>query len=406
MKNNNQISSCLITNTPVVPILDLGMHPYADTFVGPDQQHLSEPVLPLRCNLSKDSGLIQLDCVSNDWDRYNLYSYSYTSSNSSYSRGHWDEMAEALKHRIDLRDKLVVEIGCNDGYLLKQFKASSRVLGVDASSDMCGVLQNQNLPFYRDIFSTSTSAQIKWINGSAGLVIANNVLNHANNPVDFVEGVRDLLAPEGWFVFEVPSWSWMMAQNRWDMIYHEHVSYFTMTSLIKLLERADLRIHHVDLVDYHGESFRVWARHADRVVVVPESVQDIAQQEQTQGLFCEDFYAGIAENMKQQRHKNLSQLLQYKIQEPQRPIIGIGAAAKANTWLNYHGINHLLMDYVTDSSPQKQNKYTPLSRIPIVDDEIFAQYESPRALVLSWNISNKLRDAILSINARTEFINL
>ena len=94
--------------------------------------------------------------------------------------------------------------------------------------------------------------------------------------------------------------------------------------------------------------------------------------------------------MKQQRHKNLSQLLQYKIQEPQRPIIGIGAAAKANTWINYHGINHLLMDYVTDSSPQKQNKYTPLSRIPIVGDEIFAQYESPRALVLSWNISNIL----------------
>lgn len=404
---NSINDKCLISGGSVMPILNLGMHPYADTFIGSDQQHLSEPVLPLVCNLSPSSGLIQLGYVSNDWDRYNLYSYSYTSSNGAYSRNHWDQLADELKKQLDLVDQLVVEVGSNDGYLLHQFADHNRVVGVDASADMCVLCRERGVRnVYHAVLDKKISDSIKYSNSAAKLIIANNVLNHANDPVDFVQSVANLLDPDGWFVFEVPSWPWMMQQRRWDMIYHEHVSYFTITSLTQLLQQAGLSIAKVDIVDYHGKSFRVWARHQAQVGQTPEQVIQLTQTEQASGLFQQEFYHKLALEMQQQRHKTLDQLLQIKIQHPDRPIIGVGAAAKANTWLNYHGINQLIMDYVTDASPQKQGKYTPLSRIPIVGDDIFACYDQPLALVLSWNISSRLQEAILSINNRTEFIKL
>ena len=405
MSNNRRINSCLITGEPVTTILDLGMHPYADTFVGADQQHLSEPVLPLRVNLCDASGMIQLDCVSDDWDRYNLYSYSYTSSNGAYSRRHWQELAQDVREKTQLTGGRIVEIGSNDGYLLSQFQPDFEVLGVDASDAMCALSRQRGVPVEHGIFGQDLAATLA-IQGTADVILANNVVNHANDPLDFVRGVKQLLSAGGWFVFEVPSWSWMMSQSRWDMIYHEHVSYFTVTSLFNLLARADLVIQQVEYVDFHGESLRIWAQHVGNSRAADGQLLEILALERAQGLFDQSFYKKFAANMEHNRHRFLDRLLQLKLANPDRPIIGVGAAAKANTWLNYHGVNHLLLDWVTDASPQKQGKYTPLSRIPIVGDEVFAQYSRPYALILSWNISQQLRDNLLSINNRTEFINL
>jgi SAM-dependent methyltransferase len=405
MSNNQQINSCLITGEPVKSILDLGMHPYADTFIGADQQHLSEPILPLRLNLCDASGMIQLDCVSNDWDRYNLYSYSYTSSNGAYSRRHWQQLAQDVRQKTQLTSGRIVEIGSNDGYLLSQFQPDFEVLGVDASDAMCELSRQRDVPVEHGIFGQDLAATLA-IQGTADVILANNVVNHANNPLDFVRGVKQLLSAGGWFVFEVPNWSWMMSQGRWDMIYHEHVSYFTVTSLFNLLARADLVIQQVEYVDFHGESLRIWAQHVDDTRAADGQLLEILNLERAQGLFDQSFYKKFAANMQHQRHQFLDRLLQIKLAEPDRAIIGVGAAAKANTWLNYHGVNHLILDWVTDASPQKQGKYTPLSRIPIVGDDIFAQYQRPIALILSWNISQQLRDNLLSINKQTEFINI
>ena len=129
-------------------------------------------------------------------------------------------------------------------------------------------------------------------------------------------------------------------------------------------------------------------------------------QERDQGLFQALTYKKFSSRIFADRNRTLERLLSIKNKNPRRPIIGVGAAAKANTWLNYHAINHLLVDYITDSSPHKQGKFTPLSRIPIVDDEVFAQYDRPLALVLSWNINDQLKANIKKINKNTEFINI
>ena len=123
-KNNitfsDLVAECVISKAPVEKILDFGQHAYADTFIRSDQLHLSEPVFPLQVYLNADSGSIQLGYVSSAEDRYNLYSYSYTSSNSKTARNHWDEYAQTIKSRG--HTGLVVEIGSNDGYLVAQFE--------------------------------------------------------------------------------------------------------------------------------------------------------------------------------------------------------------------------------------------------------------------------------------------
>ena len=125
MKNNitqsQLITQCMITREPVTKILDFGQHAYADTFVAENQLNLSEPVFPLQVYMNSDSGSIQLGYVSHAEDRYNLYSYSYTSSNSATARTHWNTYAQTVQ---DLwpRSGVVVEIVSNDGYLIRQFQ--------------------------------------------------------------------------------------------------------------------------------------------------------------------------------------------------------------------------------------------------------------------------------------------
>lgn len=401
----NQINqTCLISGEAVTPILDLGMHSYADTFVSENQLHLSEPVLPLVTCMNTDTGMIQLKYLSDDWDRYNLYSYSYTSSNSEYSRNHWDSLAQILNQR-GLLDQRVVEVGCNDGYLLKQLGPRSLTLGVDTSGDMCELAREQGLRVDHAVFNWSHAAQIRDRHGSAGLVVANNVLNHANDPVNFVRAVDHLLDDQGWFVFEVPDWSWMIQHHRWDMIYHEHVSYFTVQSLYHLLKSAGLKIQEIHKIQYHGQSIRIFAQKSTQTSMTHQ-VQSLIDQERQSGLFEAETYQKFQTQINSQRNATLQTLLTMRQQCPERPIIGVGAAAKANTFLNFHNINTQILSYITDSSPQKQGKYTPLSRIPIVSDEIFTQWPQPYALILSWNISDVLKNILLRINPHIEFISL
>ena len=228
---SEHLSKCLITGEAVTKILDLGQHAYADTFIAEDQLNLSEPVFPLQLYLNSTSGQIQLGYVSHAEDRYNLYSYSYTSSNSKTARNHWDEYADTIQQKYPVQG-LVVEIGSNDAYLIKQFqKDGVKTLGIDSSGDMCEIALKQGVDSIHALFNRTVADEVLKRFGPAKLILANNVFNHANDPVNFARGVADLLDEDGIFVFELPYWASMIQSDRFvDMVYHEHISYFTIKS--------------------------------------------------------------------------------------------------------------------------------------------------------------------------------
>lgn len=402
--HSDRVPACLITGQATVPVLQLGQHAYADTFIAEDQLNLSEPVFPLQVCLCEESGSLQLGYVSSAEDRYGLYDYSYTSSNSATARAHWNEYAVTVKSRHP-SIKFAVEIGSNDGYLINQFCGQGvRAIGIDPSMDMCSIARERGVEVMPAMFCEPVAKDLATRSGQADLIMANNVFNHANDPVAFARAVAALLRVDGVFVFEVPYWLSMIESGRFtDMVYHEHPTYFTVKMAWNMLKTAGLEIMDFDVVNYHGGSLRVFARRHTGMTM-PVAVEDAIARETQIGLFDARFYQVLQCRFEQQRDAWLHEFYKLRQAEPDAVFIGVGAAAKANTWLTWHGLNRTHLKYVTDASAFKQGKYTPLSRIPIADDSVFAEHERPYALILSWNIGEGLRQAILNINPRTRFL--
>ena len=405
INHSHRLDQCLITGQPVTKVLDFGQHAYADTFVSEDQLNLSEPVFPLQINLNPDSGHLQLAYVSPAEERYNLYSYSYTSSNSKVAKAHWEEYAAEIKEKYAPQG-VVVEIGCNDGYLISQFKDPKiNAIGVDSSATMCKITESLGVTCIETLFDASTADMIRNMYGPAQVVMANNVFNHANDPVAFAQAVAQVLSDNGVFVFEVPYWLEMIESGRFvDMVYHEHVSYFTIKSAWTLLKAAGLEIIDFSIVDYHGGSMRVVAK-KDHGAEMPQAVEVAIIKEKVAGLFTVELYQELQAKFVRQRDAWLADFYQLRYSDPTAVFIGVGAAAKANTWLTWHGLTKTHLHCITDASQYKQGKHTPLSRIPILSDNEFAQHANPYALILSWNISEGLKQALLKINPNTRFIN-
>ena len=386
-------------------IIDLGMHPYADTFIKKDQLNKSEPVYPLQCFLDEKTGYIKVGYETNPNERYNLYDYSYTSSNSEFSKKYWESYAIEVCIILNIYKPIdITEIGSNDGYLSYQFKKMGHnVLGIDSSSYMSEIANKLGIKTYCGIFDYDLSKLIKDEYGKKDLIIANNVFNHANNPLSFARGVKNILSNDGVFIFEVPYWYNTIMDKKFDQIYHEHVSYFTVKSSVELLKSIGLNVFDVDVVDYHGGSIRVYSK--VNPTKVSSSVSDLIKKEEEAGLFKLKTYSDFMVNIKVKRANFLKKL--YSILEKNIPIVAVGAAAKGNTFLNFYNLNNTNIDYVTDISEHKRGKYTPLTRIPIQDDKtVFEKYDEVYVIILSWNISSMLKKKLKEINKNIKFLKI
>lgn len=400
------VDHCRLDHGRLIEIVDLGLHPYADTFIGKTQLNLAEPLFPLVCMLCPECGLVQLKFETQDYERYNLYEYSYTSSNSDFSRSHWNDFARYAVETSATQIRNVVEIGSNDGYLLKQFQTNAvKVLGVDSSLEMATMANSKGIDTLHTVFGQESSNQVLDMMGAVDLVIANNVLNHANNPLNFVQGVFDIMSENGRFIFEVPYWKDTIKSLHFDQIYHEHVTYFTAQSIEKLLRLAGLSVADISVVNYHGGSLRVTAVKATKHNVIAPLASLIAS-ENRDGLFNVETYRKYVTTLKKNRSLFLLNMHKLMTDYPETPIAGIGAAAKANTLLTFYGLNHTYLKFVADSSSHKIGKYTPFTRIPICEDDEFKRYDKIYALVLSWNIGETLRTKIGAINSKVEFLKL
>jgi SAM-dependent methyltransferase len=283
--------------------------------------------------------------------------------------------------------------------LIGQF---AKGVGVDSSQEMCGLAMERGANTINALFDVMVADHIKQTYGPANVVLANNVFNHANDPVGFAIAVSKLLDDTGVFIFEVPYWGWMVTNGQFpDMVYHEHPSYFTIKSAQTLLARAGLTIVDFELVDYHGQSLRITAK---RGIAQSDKVTQAIKKETEQGLFNLEFYINLQQKLETTKIEWLARFYKLLNDDPDAVVIGVGAAAKANTWLNYYGLNKTVIKYITDASEFKQGKYTPLTRIPIRSDNEFAEYKQPYALILSWNIAESLKQALLKINSNIRFI--
>ena len=394
---------CIVDGSEIVEIIDLGMHPYADTFIPYERIHESEPVFPLVCGLCSECGLVQLMHLTNPDSRYGMYDYSYTSSNSEYARAHWISFAEAAISSQETTVR-VLEIGSNDGFLLGQFVSKGcEVLGFDSSEAMSKIANEQGIPTINGIFGLNEAKQLVAADFNFDLIVANNVLNHSNDPIDFLKGVEVLLTQGGRFIFEVPYWLCSIESRNFDQIYHEHISYFTIANLSRLIEHTGLKIFDIKLNEYHGGSLNVTLTKSD--FIEPPKWSHLIEAEELAKLSDTQTYSNFMEEVKNKRSRLLIKIHQILLTEPNASIVLAGAAAKANTFINFHRLDSTMITCITDNSPHKVGKYTPLSRISIVKDQELATMKNVYVLTTAWNIRDIIMDQILEINPDAKVLN-
>ena len=296
-----------------------------------------------------------------------------------------------------------IDLPLRSGVGIVVLNENNKVIAVDSSKEMCEISAQKGLISQNKIFNSDVSKSLVKDFGKAKLVIANNVFNHSNDPVDFAKGVSNLLTEDGIFVFELPYWKATFESNKFDQIYHEHISYFTIKSSFYLLKKAGFDLIDFEIVDYHGGSIRVFAKLSKEGYSNTKVISAI-EEEENLGLFKVKTYEKWFDVLRNKRDIFLKKLYDIKINNPEHKIIGVGAAAKANTFLNFYNIDSTVMDFITDSSVYKQDKFTPLTRIPIKDDNIFKKYDKVFAVILSWNISDSLKKILININPKIKFI--
>ncbi len=381
-------------------ILDLGLHPLADSFLRKNQIK-NEKKKKLECFLNTKTNKIFLKSKFESNYRYNNVNYSYTSSNSNLSKKHWKSFYKKVSTKYQIKNKKILEIGSNDGFLLKLFQKNNSILGVDSSQEMVKLAIKNKVPSLKNTFNTKTSNQIKKKYGNFDLIIANHVLNHADNDLDFLSGCKNLLKTDSILIIEVPYWGYQVKNYFFDQIYHEHRNYYTIAYFNYLQKKLNLKIINLEMNNYHGKSIRVFLSKNNSFHNSYKNLTKLLSSELNLKLNDLNTYKVFQNKIQNYKKKFLNKISKLPNKSN---LIAVGASAKGNTFLNFMGLDYNVIKAVTDNSKFKVGKYTPGSHIKIYKDNFFRNSDKIYAIILSWNFNKMLKKKVLIYNKRVKFI--
>jgi len=370
---------------------DLGTQPLANGLVPGDAPDGPDPRFPLRVMVCAHCLLVQL---SDTVDPATMFgTYAYLSSVSAIWRDHADSFAAMAIPRFALsRNSLIIEAGSNDGTFLRPFQARGMaVLGIDPAANIADQARRDGIPTRTAFFGRQTAAALAAEGMRANLLIANNVMAHAPDVLDFVHGLACVLAPGGVLTIEVPDAAPMLRDSRFDTIYHEHVFYFSAFVLKHILATAGLTIFDAAVLPTHGGSLRLLARHAAVDGPVTDALDRLIAAERDAGLTDPARYRSLA-SAAVQVSAGLRDFLARAQAEGAR-VAAYGAAAKGTMLLNIAGITRDDIAFVADANPLKQAHRLPGCRIPVVDPSHIREAKPDYLLILPWNIAAEIMDA-------------
>jgi SAM-dependent methyltransferase len=315
--------------------------------------------------------------------------YVYVSGTSNTLRNHFQALAKEVKESFALdHDSLVVDIGSNDGTLLKCFDALGiKTLGVEPATNIAKIARGHGIETINDFFTEKTALDIAETR-TAKAILATNVFAHVDDLDGFVRGVDVLLEDDGVFVIEVPYLLDLLQKMLFDTIYHEHLSYFALGPLTKLFERFHMRIVNVKRIQSHGGSVRIYVSRSSSEIAPNESVERLLGQEKQSGLSHRSTYADFASQVSVTKGKLVSMLGQLKSEG--KRIVGYGAPAKGNTLLNYCNIGANVLEYIVDESPLKHGLYTPGMHVQVLPTTHLRKDKPDYALLLAWNYAKEI----------------
>ncbi len=372
---------------------DLGMSPPCETILTAEQLNQMEAFYPLHVLVCEKCFLVQLEQYVSPESIFTEYAYfsSYSDSWLAHAKAYTDLMIE--RFHLDSNSQ-VIELASNDGYLLQYFvQKGVPVLGIEPAVNVAREATNKGIPTLVKFFGAELAADMARDGMQADLILGNNVLAQVPDLCSFVQGMKTLLKPRGVITLEFPHLMRLMEGNQFDTIYHEHFSYFSFLTTIKIMARFGLTVFDVEELSTHGGSLRVHARHEEDIAkAVSERARELAEREQRAGFTRLETYSRFDEKVKETKRKILEFLISAK--RAGKSIAGYGAPGKGNTLLNYCGIRTDFLDYTVDRNPYKHGKFLCGTHIPVFAPEKIRETRPDYILILPWNLKNEIREQL------------
>ncbi len=371
-------------------ILSLGRTPLANRLRTEAQLAEPEPTFPLELVFCPNCALVQITETVPPETLFRQYAYF-----SSYSETMLQHARQLAAEMVRLRrlgpEHLVIEVASNDGYLLQYYRQCGvPVLGIEPAENVAAVAeQSRGIPTRCEFFGRELACQLVREGYRADVLHAHNVLAHVADLRGFVRGIEMVLAEDGVAVIEVPYVRDLIENVEFDTIYHEHLCYFSLLAMERLMASEGLRLVDVRRVAIHGGSLRVLVQPARSACAARNPAVDrLLDEERALGMDGEAFYAGFAGEVAQLREL-LVGLLE-RLKAGGKRIAAYGASAKGATLLNCFGLDGQILDFVVDRSPVKQGHYMPGTRLRIEPPERLLAQMPDYVLLLTWNFADEI----------------
>lgn len=371
------------------PFLDLGLMPLANSFLSGPEEFAAEARYPLAVAGCATCGLMQLNYVVPAEQLYR--NYIYVSATSDTVRAHAATLSEGLirQYRWGGSD-LIVEVASNDGTVLKAFQRGGvRVLGVEPAENIAAIAVSDGVPTVAEFFTPATARAVRESHGPAVAILGRHVFAHVDDVHGFLEGVGHLLSDDGVFVIEVPYVRDMLAHGEFDTIYHEHLSYIALEPMSRLAAQHGLCLVDVERVSLHGGSIILHMQRASAGRT--PSARLVATLDEERALHLSDPAGLAAFALGVRQWKTRFEGLIAEVAASGATLVGYGAAAKANTLLNYCPDVARTLKVILDRSPHKHGRLTPGTHIRVEPVEAWQQEHATHMVILAWNFQEEIR---------------
>jgi SAM-dependent methyltransferase len=376
--------------------VDLGFAPPSNAYLLAEDLCDPEMHYPLRVKVCHECWLVQTEDYPRAEELFNA-DYPYFSSTSSSWLEHAARYASMITERLQLGPQsFIVEVASNDGYLLKNFMAAGiPCLGIEPTASTAAAAEKLGIPVQREFFGEAVGRQLADEGRAADLIVGNNVYAHVPVINDFTKGLAAALKPEGTITLEFPHLMRLIEQTQFDTIYHEHFSYLSLTTVVRMFAAAGLRVWDVEELPTHGGSLRVYGCHAGAAISATDRVDSMLKREDEFGLTRLETYTEFQKSADRVKDDFLAFLIEQK--RAGRRVAAYGAAAKGVTLLNYAGVRPDLLPYACDAAGSKQGKFMPGSHIPIYSPEALRRNPADYVVILPWNIAQEVRTQLADL---------
>ena len=375
-----------------MPFFDLGMVPLAGGFHKNLESATEEPVYPMKVVVCTSCFLVQGDttvpeCVMFE-DGY-FYFTSAIQTMVKHFAGLGKEVARRLRELQPSGEIIALEVGCNDGALLRPLQANGlRVIGVDPASNVTKKLQEEGFHVMNDYFNSTLASKLLSTVGPVQCIIGANCFAHIDDMHSILRGVKLLLSENGSFIFEVQRLLKLVENIEFDWFYHEHMSYYSVIALHSFFDSNDMRIYDVEDIPTHGGSMRVFVCHKSSAIPTSGRVAKAREGELTAGLGNLETYMKFFARVEKAKDTLLQVLLDLKSRG--NSIVAYGASARSTTFCNFCGIGKQILNSFVDDNPAKIGHFTPGSHLPIKASKILLEEKPDYVLITAWTFLTEI----------------